>query len=108
MGRTLLPSPPSLQRRIKALGDNLRLARLRRSLTAAQVAECAGVSLPTLSSVEHGDPAVSFGVYANVLFVLGLDSDLDAVAKDDELGRQLQDLKVTTPKRVRKPKKADG
>ena len=84
------------------LGANLRLARLRRRLTASQVAERAGISRPTLSAAERGDGGVSFGVYANILFVLGLDSDLDAVARDDELGRKLQDAGLGVPKRVRR------
>ena len=83
-----------------AFGENLRLARLRRGLTATQVAERADISRKTLTAAEHGDPAVSFGVYANVLFVLGLDKDLDALGADDELGRKLQDAQLVTPKRA--------
>lgn len=90
-----------------ALGENLRLARLRRGFSASIVAERAGISKPTLSAVEHGDPAVSFGVIANVLFVLGLDADLDGLARDDELGRKLQDAQLTVPRRVRRKTKAD-
>jgi transcriptional regulator with XRE-family HTH domain len=69
----------------------LRLARLRRRLTTAQVAERSGIDRSTLYRIERGDASVSFGVYANVLFCLGLDKDLDAIARDDELGRKLQD-----------------
>jgi transcriptional regulator with XRE-family HTH domain len=93
---------PSLERRMTAFGENIRLARLRRRLTASQVAERAGISRQTLSAAEHGDPAVSFGVYANILFVLGLDKDLDALGRDDELGRKLQDAGLLVPKRVRR------
>ena len=84
-----------------AFGENLRLARLRRRLSASQVAERAGVSTRTLSAAEHGNSGVSFGVYANILFVLGLDSDLEALGRDDEFGRRLQDAGLLVPKRVR-------
>lgn len=102
MGR--IPPTPirTVENRLAALGENLRLARLRRRLTAAMVAERAGVSRQTLSAVERGQSTVSLGVYANVLFVLGLDADLDAVARDDELGRKLQDAGLRTPRRVRR------
>lgn len=85
-----------------AFGENLRLARLRRRLTASQVAERAGISTRTLSAAEHGDAGVSLGVYVNILFVLGLDGDLDALGHDDEFGRRLQDAGLLTPKRVRR------
>ncbi len=73
------------------LGENIKLARLRRKLTAGQVAERAGISRRTLVSVEKGSPSVAMGTYAQVLFVLGLADDLPNVAKDDLLGRKLQD-----------------
>jgi len=91
MGRTSTTPLPSLQRRITGLGENLKLARLRRKLSATQVAERAGISRPTLRAIERGDPTVSFGAYATVLFCLGLESDLESIARDDELGRKLQD-----------------
>lgn len=101
MPRTTPPLPPRLQRTLDALGHNLQLARLRRLCTAEVVAERAGISRATLSRAEHGDPAVALGTYARILLALNLDGDLDAIARDDELGRKLQDLALTTPKRVR-------
>lgn len=85
-----------------ALGENLRLARLRRRFSASQVAERAGVSRQTLSAAENGHPGVSLGVYANILFVLGLDADLEALGSDDEFGRRLQDAGLLVPRRVRR------
>jgi len=56
------------------------------------VAERAGISRVTLSKIEHGDPSVTMGAYASVLFVLGLEQQLQRLAADDPLGRKLQDL----------------
>lgn len=100
MGRTTITPLPSLQRRLTAVGENLRLARLRRKLSSAQIAERAGISRPTLRAIEQGDPSVSFGAYANVLFCLGLEQDLGALANDDELGRKLQDAELTVKRRA--------
>ncbi len=91
---------PSLQRRLRGLGENIHLARLRRRLSAAQVAERAGLSRQTLSAIEHGDASVTIGSYASVLLVLGLDSDLTLVAADDVLGRKLQEAELTVKKRA--------
>lgn len=85
---------PATARQLQELGDRLRLARLRRRYAAAVVAERAGITRMTLYRVEKGDAGVSLGTYASVLRVLGLQGDLDAVARDDELGRKLQDLKL--------------
>lgn len=105
MGRKILIPLPSLKKRMDAFGENIRLARLRRAITLAQLAERAGITPPTLRAIERGDGAVSFGAYANVLFCLGLDKDLEALAKDDTLGRKLQDINLTLKKRPpRRPK----
>ena len=103
MPRTTPPLPPRLQRTLLALGQRLQLARLRRLYTSQLVAERAGISRATLTRAERGDPAVALGTYARILLALNLDDDLAAVARDDELGRKLQDLALTTPKRVRTP-----
>jgi transcriptional regulator with XRE-family HTH domain len=86
---------PAVERRLRALGERVRLARLRRRVTATLLAERAGMSRPTLRAIERGDPGVTLGSIANVLHSLGLDADLDLVAADDELGRKLQDLALT-------------
>lgn len=85
------------------LGENIKLARLRRKLTAEQVAERAGISRRTLFSVEKGSSAVTMGNYLQVLFVLGLADDFLIIASDDKLGRKLQDANLTSTKqRVKK------
>jgi len=86
------------------LGENLKLARLRRKLSAEQVAERAGVSRSTLSLMENGSAGASLGKLLQVLVVLGLESDLARVAADDVLGRKLEDARLTETRR-RAPKK---
>lgn len=100
MGRSTIVPLPALQHRLAEIGENIRLARLRRRLSAEQISERAGITRTTLRRVEHGDPSVSFGAYANVLFCLNLENDLSFLAKDDELGRKLQDAQLTTKRRA--------
>lgn len=95
---------PQTQEILNHMGGQIRLARLRRHLSAELVAERASISRMTLSNIEKGSPSVAIGSYAAVLHALnGMDKDLLLVAKDDELGRKLQDLELLT--RQRAPKK---
>ena len=81
---------PGTEEILKALGEQIKLARLRRDLSAELVA---------------GNPAVAMGIYAAVLHALGnMDSDLLLVAKDDLFGRQLQDMNLLTRKRASRRK----
>lgn len=97
---------PQTQEILYQMGEQIRLARLRRHLSAELVAERAGISRMTLSNIEKGSPSVAIGSYAAVLHALnGMDKDLLLVAKDDELGRKLQDLEL--PTRRRAPKKGE-
>lgn len=77
---------------LEQMGENIKLARKRRKLTAIQVAERAGIARSTLYLVEKGNSSVAMGAYFNVLRVLGLQDDFLKLAADDELGRKLQDL----------------
>ena len=96
---------PQTQEILKQMGEQIRLARLRRHLSAGLVAERAGISRVTLSKVESGSPSVAIGSFAAVLHALnGMDQDLLLVAKDDELGRKLQDLELPTRRRAPKKK----
>ncbi|MFC2176088.1 helix-turn-helix domain-containing protein [Bacteroidota bacterium] len=91
-----------MQKLLMGLGENIRLARLRRELGVEQVAERAGISRKTLYAIENGKPTTSMGHYLSVLAVLGLERDLSQVAMDDELGRKLQDLRLPVKKRAPK------
>ena len=81
-----------LEQDLQIVGEQLRLARLRRKLPMEQIAQRASCSIPTLTKVEKGDPTVSMGIYLRVLHALGLGKDILKLAADDPLGRNLQDL----------------
>lgn len=82
---------PAQRKHLEALGERLRLARLRRTLGVNVTCERAGISRMTLYRLEAGRAAIALGTLIRVLSVLGLEGDLDAIARDDRLGRLLQD-----------------
>lgn len=103
MPKKTAPLSPVLDDILKVLGENIKLARLRRKITTTMLAERAGMSRTTLRKVENGDSSVTLGAYASALFCLGLEKDLLMIGKDDPLGRRLQDADLThTKKRVPK------
>jgi len=97
---------PRAQKPLTILGENIRLARLRRRYSMEQVAERADISRPTLHSIERGNSNVTIGAYVKVLAVLGLEDDIARVATDDILGRKLQDIGLTVRKRAPKINKS--
>ena len=97
---------PKTREILEQMGEQIKLARLRRKLSSQLVSERAGISRQTLNAIENGSSTVSIGSYAAVLHALNnLDTDLHLIAKDDEFGRKLQDLDLPTRKRA--PKKGD-
>ena len=94
---------PKGQAVLMKLGENIKLARLRRKLSVQQISERAGISRATLWNIERGKESVSMGAYFQVLSVLGLEKDILKIASDDVLGQKLQDLNLVHKKRA--PKK---
>lgn len=101
MGQRTAPPLPSLGRALMSLGEDLRLARLRRRISATLLAERAGMSRPTLRAIERGEPGVTLGAYASVLHSLGLDQNLALLARDDAFGRELEDARLAARGRTR-------
>ena len=93
---------PSDAKLLADLGERLRLARLRRRLTAVVVAERANISRPTLAKAERCDASVTLGTYLRIFAIYGLENDLSTLAGDDVLGRRLQDLTLPAPRKGRK------
>jgi DNA-binding XRE family transcriptional regulator len=92
--------PPSLRETLAKLGDDLNLARRKRALTIAMMAERVGVSLMTYRRAERGDPTVAMGVYAMALFVLGLEGRIRDLVdpRNDDRGLLFDEDNV--PKRI--------
>lgn len=89
---------PRQRKMLNILGENLTLAMKRRGITQEMMHSRTGISKPTLRKILNGDPSVSLGHYVKVLAVLGLLDDLTKVARDDKLGRKLQDIQLLNKK----------
>lgn len=94
--------PRKLEQKMQVVGEQIKLARLRRNLSIAQVAERATCSTLTVSRIERGTPSVSIGIYLRVLYALQLEDDILYIAREDELGRRLQDLSLVARRRASK------
>jgi len=104
MAKRIPPTHPRVQRQIEALSQRLRAARMRRSMTQEVMAERVGVSVPTIAKLENGDPSTSLATVLRALTVLGLAGDIDLIAAQDTLGRELQDnalRRTNAPPRIR-------
>ena len=100
--RTTPPLPLPVKRALTKLGYDLKSARLRRRIPTTLMAERAFITRTTLAKAEKGDPGVSLGTYATLLFILGLTDRLSELAdvRSDELGIQLEEDNL--PKRIRR------
>ena len=95
MAKKIAPLLPSTTSLLQLFGERLRMARLRRRLTAKQVAARSGMAPMTLRSLERGGAGVTIGAYLAVMQVLGIEKDLDLLGAADPLGRELQDTRMT-------------
>ena len=82
---------PKAAKALQRLGENLRLARKRRKITAQMMSERANLSVMTLRALERGSPNVSMCNYMAVIACLGFEGDIAKVAENDVVGRDLQD-----------------
>jgi transcriptional regulator with XRE-family HTH domain len=100
---TALPIP--VKKALKKLGNDIHDARRRRRIPMTLMAERAGIGRTTLTKVEKGDGAVALGIYASVLFVLGMTNRLSDLAdiKFDETGLMLDEENL--PERIHLPSK---
>ena len=97
--------PRKLDQKMQIVGEQIRLARLRRNLSIAQIAERASCSPLTVSRIEKGTPTVAIGIYLRVLYALQLDDDILLLAKEDVIGKALQDLRLKKRERASKKNK---
>lgn len=95
---SITPPPPVVSARLADFGRRLRDARRRRKLRQVDLAERTGLSRSTLEAIERGSPDTSIGAYARVLWVMGLDGELDVVA-DPAIDREGAALEYTPGER---------
>lgn len=91
-----------LEEILSIVGEQLKLARLRRNLSIEQIAERVQCSRNTVAQAEKGSPTVSIGIYARILYALQLEDDLLHLALDDKMGRMVQDLELKQRQRASK------
>ncbi len=101
--RSELGLPVPIREEAARIGANIRVARKRRGITQAEMAERMFVTRKTLSRLEQGEVSVSVGVLLSALWVLGLDRDLIGLADPAKDVVGLQRERALLPKRVRKP-----
>lgn len=94
------PIFPQQQRQAEALGDRIRLARLRRGISQEELSARIGVSRKTIGKLEIGDASIGLAVLLRALDVLGLADHVDQLAAQDDIGRRLEDLqRARAPRR---------
>lgn len=106
--RALQALPLPVRRLLKKLGADIAVARKRRRISTAIMAERALTSRTTLAKIEAGDPSVSMGIYATALFILGLEQNLLRLADqgEDRIGLDLEEDRL--PRRITRPSRIKG
>ena len=85
---------PRERRYLTEVGKQIRLARLRRRISCDLCAERAKISRAALWKIEKGDPSVSMGAYLSVLFALRLERNILLLAREDQMGHEMQDARM--------------
>lgn len=108
--RTITALPIAARKALSKLGQDLSSARKRRRIPTALMAERAGISRTTLNKVEKGDASVALGIYASVLFVLGMEKRLSELAdvKSDDTGLMLDDQNLPERIHLKRRRKQDA
>lgn len=101
--------PLSIRRLMAQVGAHIKLARKRRGLTMQEMADRMLVTRKTLHRLESGDPGVSFGILASALLTLGLENDLNHLAKPeaDSLANIIDKQSYDQKQRIRPSRKLD-
>ena len=92
--------PRQLEQKMQIVGEQIRLARLRRNLSIAQISERATCSTLTVARIEKGISTVAIGIYLRLLYALQLDDDILWLAKEDALGNALQNINLKKRERA--------
>jgi transcriptional regulator with XRE-family HTH domain len=99
--QALLTMPPAAAQALRALGENLAIARTRRRESQRVWAKRLGVSIPTLIRMERGDPGVGAGIYVTALWLIGRSSALpDLAAPDQDRGALESDVRAAVTRRA--------
>lgn len=94
MGKRIILTP-SIRRILQQMGEQIKLARLRRNIPASLIAERSGLGQTTIWQIEKGIPSVSIGAYAKALHAIeGMDKELLRICREDEQGRMIQDASL--------------
>ncbi len=124
--QALLNLTPATLSAMETMGSHLALARVRRKESLATRARRIGVSVPTLSKMENGDPTVSLGAYAQALWLIGRDSEFariaapefdreaieldvgEAIDRGKQLARRAHQVQLSRQRKASQPKRGDG
>jgi len=99
--QALATLPPAASQALRALGENLAIARIRRQESQKAWAKRLGVSIPTLIRMERGDPGVSGGIYATALWLMGRAGSLaDLAAPSEDHGAIESDVRKALQRRA--------